>query len=84
MMRKIHMQADVAAVAGAIRAEQRIAQGSRLAIDRKELLAAKLGRGVAHVDADSLALRAGAMVQLRRGKPDRGDARLRRRADAKR
>jgi len=55
----------------------------RFAVDRQIMLAAKLDCGMAHVDRDLLARRAGAVTQLGGSQPDRGDARLCRRADAK-
>ena len=82
MMRKIHVQADETSVAGAIGAEQRVADRCRrAAVDRQILLAAEFDRGMPHLDTDGLAQSAGAMMQVRRGKADGGDARLRRRAD---
>ena len=85
MMRKVHVQPHPASVASAISAEQRIAErGRRAAVDRQIMLAAKLHRGMAHVDADVLTLRAGAMTQFRRSKANGRDARLRRSADPER
>ena len=48
------------------------------------MLAAKLDRCMAHVHAAPPALRTGAAAQLRRREPDRGDASLSGRTDAKR
>ena len=83
MMRKIHVQPDKASIAGAIGAEQRIADRCRrAAVDRQILLAAEFHRRMPHVDTDGLAPSAGAIMQFRRGKADGGDARLRRRTDS--
>jgi len=44
-------------------------------------VAAEFDRGMPHLDTNGLAQSAGAMMQVRRGKADGGDARLRRLAD---
>ena len=77
------MQPHVAAVAGAINAEQRIAVSRRrLAVECARVLAAKVSRGVAHVDGHPLTRRARAVAQLGRGQRRGGNARLRRRPKA--
>ena len=84
MMREIGVQPHEAAVAGLVDAGDDIPCRRRLlAIDTQIPLAAAFDDGMTHVDRDILALPAAQFPDLRRGKPGRGDAGLRRGSDAK-
>ena len=82
MVREVRVQAHPAPVAAAVQSRDLVPQlGGRLAVDAQIALAAKLDRGIAHRDADALAL-AGADPMNLGGSERRGrDARLRARAD---
>src|SRR5205807_1436805 len=82
MMRQIGMQPDPTAVAAAIKARDRIMiLRRRLAIDVQVALAAKLDRGVAHVDADVLASTRAQPPQLGGGESGGSNGCPRRRTD---
>ena len=85
VMAEIGVQPHEAPIAGVVDSGDRIPGGSRrLAVDAQIALAAALDDGVAHVDRNVLRLPAAQFPDLRRGQSRRGDAGLRRGADAKR
>ena len=85
MVRQIGVQPHPSSIAAAIEpCDSIVILVRRLAIDVQVALAAEFDRGVAHIDADILTLRAGAMTQFRRSKANGRDARLRRSADPER
>ena len=85
VMRKIGVQAHVAAIAGAIDAGNLVpGRARRLAGEAYVTLAAEFHRGMAHVDGDRLRAAGASPPKLRRGQPGRRDRRLGNGTDAER
>ena len=85
MMWEIRVQPHPPAIAAAVKPGNLVPELlRRLAVDAHVALAAKLDRGIAHIDADGLLPAAAEPPQLRRRKRRGCDARLRGGADGKR
>src|SRR5258705_9966756 len=82
MVREVRVQAQEAAVAGAIPAGDRVPHGRRLATRHAQIsFAAELERGGPHVDRDALRTTRAQLPELRGGEPRGGDRNLRRGSD---